>query len=84
VWQGSDFDLEAAIRDQRVQIGKVDPADVLNELMPLPAIVARRHAIETGTLRYFSPVFVSAASVNRIARTETPTIFVCLAELGRG
>lgn len=80
VWQGSDFDLEGAIRDQRAQIGKVDPSDVLNELMPLPAIVARRHAIETGTLRYFSPVFASAASVSRIVRTETPTIFVCLAE----
>jgi hypothetical protein len=48
--------------------------------MPLPAIVARRHAIETGTLRYFSPVFVSAASVGRLVRRETPTVFVCLAE----
>lgn len=80
VWQGSDFDLDAAIRDQRAQIGKVDPSDVFNELMPLSAIVARRHAIETGTLRYFSPVFASAANVSRIVRTEIPTIFVCLAE----
>jgi hypothetical protein len=80
VWQGSDFDLDAAIRDQRAQIGKVDTSDVLNELMPLPAVVARRHAIETGTLRYFSPVFVSAANLRRIVRAEMQTIFFCLAE----
>ena len=80
VWQGSDFDLDAAVRDQRSQIGKVDPADILNELSPLPAVVARRHAIETGTLRYFAPVFVSGASLGRIARIDKPTLFVCLAE----
>lgn len=80
VWQGSDFDLDATVRDQRAQIGKVDPADVLSELSPLPAVVARRHAIETGTLRYFAPVFVSRESLSRIVRTDTPTLFVCLAE----
>jgi phenylpyruvate tautomerase PptA (4-oxalocrotonate tautomerase family) len=80
VWQGTDFDLDAAIRDQKAQIGKVDSADVLNEQSPLPAIVARRHAIETGNLRYFTPVFVSAQNISRIDATESPTIFVCLAE----
>ncbi|MEQ1774597.1 MAG: hypothetical protein ABL891_12505, partial [Burkholderiales bacterium] len=80
VWQGSDFDLEEALRGQRAEIGTVEPSDVLNERMPLPAIVARRHAIETGTLRDFLPVFVSAASARRIEKTENPTIFVCLAE----
>ena len=80
VWQGSDFDLEIATRDQRAQIGKVESAAILNELMPLSAIVARRHAIETGTLRYFSPVFVGVESAARIGWRDAPTIFVCLAE----
>ena len=80
VWQGSDFDLDTAVRDQRAQIGKVDSAEVLNEMSPLPAVIARRHAIATGTLRYFVPVFISGSSLDRIVRTDTPTLFVCLAE----
>ena len=80
VWQGSDFDLEGALRDQRAKIGQVDVADVLNELMPLSPIVARRHAIETGNLRYFSPVFVSAKNATNVVRTESPVIYVGLAE----
>lgn len=80
VWQGSDFDLEAALRDQRAQLGKIATADILNELMPLPAIVARRHAIETGTLRYFAPVFVDGPNHSRIVKMDIPTVLVCLAE----
>ena len=80
VWQGSDFDLEAALRDQRAQIGQIDVADVLNDLMPLSPIVARRHTIESGTLRYFSPVFVSAKNLAQISRTEAPVIYIGLAE----
>jgi hypothetical protein len=80
VWQGSDFDLDVAVRDQRAQIGKIDPADVLNELSPLPPLIARRHAIETGTLRYFAPQFVGAAGLSRVAKTDAPVLFVCLAE----
>lgn len=80
VWQGSDFDLDVAVRDQRLQIGKIDPADVLNDLSPLPPLIARRHAIETGTLRFFAPLFVSAASLSRVVKTEAPVLFVCLAE----
>ena len=80
VWQGSDFDLEGALRDQRAQIGQVDVSEVLNELKPLAPIVARRHTIETGNLRYFSPVFVGAKHVERISKTDTPVIFIGLAE----
>jgi hypothetical protein len=80
VWQGSDFDLEEALRDQKSQVGRVDIADVLNELRPLSPIIARRHAIATGTLRYYTPVFVSGQMSGRIGSTETPTVFVCLAE----
>jgi len=80
VWQGSDFDLEIALRDQRAQLGQIDVADVLNELMPLSPIVARRHAIETGNLRYFSPVFVNTKNLARISKTDDPVVFVGLAE----
>jgi hypothetical protein len=80
VWQGSDFDLEGALRDQRAQIGQIDVAEILNELMPLSPIVARRHTIETGNLRYFSPVFVTANHAAQIAQTQTPVIYIGLAD----
>lgn len=80
VWQGSDFDLDTALRHQRVELGTIDSSDVLNELLPLPAIVARRHGIETGTLRFFSPIFVTAATLTRIAKSEHPILYVCLSE----
>jgi hypothetical protein len=79
VWQGSDFDLAGAVKDQLGQIGKVDPAEILNETSPLSALVARRHAIESGTLRYFEPLFVTRTGFDRIQRTDKPSIFVCLA-----
>jgi hypothetical protein len=80
VWQGSDFDLDSALAEQLDQIGRADLADLLNDTRPLPPIVARRHAIQTGTLRYFVPEFVSGRNLGRIRPTEQPTLFVCLAD----
>lgn len=79
VWQGSDFDLETALAAQMDQIGGLDIAELLNEAQPIAPIIARRHAIESGTLRYFHPVFVSGTGVDRIAPTVQPTLFIALA-----
>lgn len=79
VWQGSDFDLETALSEQISQIGQVDIAELLNLAKPLAPIVARRHAIATGTLRYYQPDFVSAPSISRIRPMDKPTLFICLA-----
>ena len=53
VWQGSDFDLEVALSEQRQIVEKMNIAELLNERQVIRPIVARRNAIETGTLRYF-------------------------------
>jgi hypothetical protein len=80
VWQGSDFDLEAALQEQRDQLGRIELAQLLNEREVTSPIVARRHAIETGTLRYFKPIFVdSVSSIGASAKGE-PTLLFCLAE----
>lgn len=79
VWQGSDFDLEASLTEQMAQISGLDIAELLNETKPIMPIVARRHAIKTGTLRYFIPEFVSVASITRLKPTDQPTLFICLA-----
>ncbi len=80
VWQGSDFDLEAAVREQKAQLSGIDVAVSLNELQPLSPIVARRHAISSGHLRYFRPIFVSPDTLGHIQATSSPTAFLCLAE----
>lgn len=80
VWQGSDFDLEAELTVQRAQLGKIEIAEVLNEQNALPPIVARRHTIATGTLRYLTPIFVPKGSIYSLHAKSIPTLFVCIVE----
>lgn len=80
IWQGSDFDLESALSEQLSQIGRIGVAELLNQAKLMAPIVARRHAIATGTLRYYQPEFISAQSTNRIRPMDKPTLFVCLAD----
>ncbi len=66
VWQGSDFDLEAAMQEESNNIGNFSLADELNKEADMQPIVARRYTIESGTLRYFIPTFVDAQSYETI------------------
>src|SRR6185436_14223325 len=55
LWEGSDIDIEAKLKEARKHI---DPNESLAESLtkyfrPRP-VVARRHSLETGTLRFFS------------------------------
>ncbi|MEB3164683.1 MAG: hypothetical protein VKK80_15750, partial [Prochlorothrix sp.] len=52
LWEGSDFDIEAAVTEQLEQ-QRQPLADLMTELYPLQPIVAQRHYAQTGTLRYF-------------------------------
>ena len=81
VWQGSDFDLESAVRDELNQISHFNLPESLNERKALPPVVARRHTIETGALRYFQPRFVDPASYSKETnRSSTQRIIFCLVE----
>ncbi len=62
VWQGSDFDLEAALQEELSNIGQFSLASELNNAKNMLPIVARKYTIKTGTLRYFVPTFVDAKS----------------------
>lgn len=79
VWQGSDFDLDAALQEQRDQLGFIDLAKLLNEREVIAPIVARRHAIETGTLRYFRTQFADTVSAVERPDVNVPTVLLCLA-----
>jgi hypothetical protein len=59
VWQGSDFDIEAAIQ---AQIEQAHPplAELLTTTYPLKPLVAQRHYTTTGNLRYFERRYVDS------------------------
>jgi len=80
VWQGSDFDLESALQQQREQVGRIELAKLLNEREAIAPVVARRHAIETGTLRYFRPMFVDSVKRIDTQKLKEPTLLLCMAE----
>jgi len=57
IWQGSDFDVEAAIQVQIEQ--SYNPlVELLTAIYPLKPLVAQRHYTTTGNLRYFEQRYV--------------------------
>lgn len=71
VWQGSDFDLEDAVRSQLSELGNFSLSEELNRTDQVLPVVARAHSIKTGTLRYFQPIFVDASSFKKIPVQDT-------------
>jgi hypothetical protein len=66
LWEGSDIDIEAKLKEARKHI---DPNESLAESLtkyfkPRP-IVARRHSLETGTLRFFSVRYADVSSFDK-------------------
>ncbi|TLS77928.1 hypothetical protein FE236_02170 [Mariprofundus erugo] len=80
VWQGSDFDLEAELQLEMNASKGVDLVEELNARSPIEAVIARRHTIETGTLRYFQPIFSDSKSFKKVVKTtDYPTLLILLA-----
>ncbi|OUC12890.1 MAG: hypothetical protein B0A82_20145 [Alkalinema sp. CACIAM 70d] len=59
LWQGSDFDVEAAIQLQ-VEQAYHPLADLLSTTYPLKPLVAQRHYTTTGNLRYFEQRYIDS------------------------
>lgn len=57
VYAGSDFDIEAAVRNARARTGQHDYGK-LAPLVDLGPVTARRHYWETGAMRWFSRAIV--------------------------
>lgn len=80
VWQGSDFDLDAAIEAAQAALGQFALAEELNRISPLMPVVARRYTIQVGALRYFEPVFSDAKSYLALTKeAKNPRIVLFLA-----
>ena len=60
-WQGSDIDLDVCLAQARRRVAdSKSVSERLQMLWPPRPIVAKRHSIESGTLRYFGAVFADA------------------------
>ena len=54
IWEGSDIDIAAKLREAAIHVNATTLATNLSRYMPTRPLVARRHLFETGTLRYFT------------------------------
>ena len=71
VWQGSDFDLEDALQEELNNLGEFSLVKELNQAGVMQPVVARRYTIDNATLRYFIPVFIDAATYNKVEQKST-------------
>lgn len=71
IWEGSDFDIEAAIDDADTQSTALD-FDRIRQAARFQPIVAKKYYHETGALRWFDVDLVPAEQAIKIAETYTP------------
>ncbi|MCK4842411.1 MAG: hypothetical protein KAT04_11125 [Methylococcales bacterium] len=70
IWEGSDFDLQACLRQTIQELGQFDLAETLNNRKTLLPIVARRYSIKNATLRYFQPFYTSVNTLNTQEKSD--------------
>lgn len=69
IYAGSDFDIDAAVRNARGEIGE-DDLKRLSKISDLYPVLAKRFYQETGTMRWFTRSIVRAEDVERYARNH--------------
>ncbi|QQZ28836.1 hypothetical protein HMY34_08770 [Thiothrix subterranea] len=81
VWQGSDFDLEARLQEERGKLGVFSLAERLSKQHGDMPIVARKFSIQKGSMQYFTTAFIDAGSLGKLDEgASTPRIVFYLAE----
>lgn len=81
VWQGSDFDLEETLQEEKNNLGVFSLVKEMNKSELMLPIVARRYTFENGTLRYFIPSFIDAVTYrNTDKESNEPRILFYLAD----
>ena len=81
VWQGSDFDINAELAEQEVQLCTLNVADKLNETSVFLPFVAKKYSIEKHSLFYFEPLFINVSEYKRQDKQDTnPRIIFCLSD----
>ncbi len=81
VWQGSDFDLESRLQEERSKLGVFSLAEHLGKQHGGIPIVARKFSIQKGSMHYFTTTFSDAGSLGQLgASSGVPRIIFYLAE----
>lgn len=70
LWEGSDFDIEAAIA-QRIQQENSPIVALLSNIYPLRPQVIQRHSYQTGTLRTFERTYLDTSTNLRNLKCRT-------------
>lgn len=73
VWQGSDFDVRAAIAAAKDRIQHESFLEQLEKAYALRPVVARRHSQYTGTLRFFESRYATANEASTEPDLRDPT-----------
>lgn len=80
VWQGSDFDLEEQLQNERGNYSLFSLADYLNQQYQSKPIVARKFTIQKGALHYFNVIFADRTSLQKLTAPQKPRIIFYLTE----
>lgn len=78
VWQGSDVDIDGLIDEEIGNLADFDAAEDLNALRIVQPLVARRHSLKTGALRYFDVRFVADPEAVNLSSGNRPEVVVFL------
>lgn len=80
VWQGSDFDLDLELQNQLSVLGNFSLSEQLNKSEIVNPIVAKKYSIKFGSIRYFKPFFIDAATYKQAfdSVSEVPRILFYL------
>ncbi len=87
IYAGSDFDIEAAIRAARAEIGEPD-LDRISTLSDLQPVLAKRLYQESGTMRWFNRSLARLEGIEQLAESflhrpgSVGTFVMCLPSLG--
>ena len=87
IFAGSDFDIEAAIRSARAELGEPD-FDRVATLTNLQPVLAKRLYQDTGTMRWFQRALVRLDGIERLVHEyahkpgSVGTFMICLPPLG--
>lgn len=76
VYAGSDFDIEAAVREASVRLGTLEISN-LGELVDLGPVTARRHYWVTGAMRWFSRSIIHEDKANTYISQYEPSGSQC-------
>lgn len=59
LWEGTDFDIEKAVREERARLSLGTLESMLQIAAPQPSVIAARHSFQTGVVREFKQTWTS-------------------------